>query len=173
MNEEWKNLVYQNKRFENFKVSNTGKLRNTMTNKEYKTYINHRGYSQVCVSLGSRNDKKVFKIHRCVAETFIPNTDNKPQINHIDGNKLNNYVSNLEWVTSQENMRHAFDTGLAYSKKGEDNSCAKLTSEQVRYIRESYIPGDKEFGCRSLANKFNVSHSRISDIVNNKTYKYA
>lgn len=60
-------------------------------------------------------------IHRLVAEAFIDNTQNKPQVNHIDGNKYNNNYNNLEWVTSKENIRHSFDTGLQKMKKGIEN----------------------------------------------------
>lgn len=89
MDEEWKCLVYHNKTFNDFEVSNTGKLRNVRTGTEYKTYKNKQGYYQVCVSLGSRCDKQIFKIHRAVAETFIPYEEGKHHVNHKDGNKLN------------------------------------------------------------------------------------
>ena len=168
--ERWRTLVYHKKTFDNFEVSNTGKLRNTVTGTEYKTHLNKQGYYQVCVSLGSRKNKHVFKIHRAVAETFIENANDKPQINHIDGNKLNNNLYNLEWSTSSENIRHAYDIGLAKGKRGEDANGAKLTNEQAKYIREHYIPRDKEFGCRALANKFGVDHNRISNIIHNKSY---
>jgi hypothetical protein len=123
------------------------------------------------VSLGSRCDKRVFRIHRAVAETFIPYEEGKHHINHKDGNKLNNNAYNLEWVTPQENTRHAYDTGLAAAKRGVDNSGSKLTAEQVKYIREHYIPRDKEYGCRVLAKKFKVRHSVISKIIRNISYK--
>lgn len=110
-----------------------GKMRNAKTGKIYKTYINHNGYEQVGTSLGSRNKRIVFKIHRAVAETFILNSENKPEVNHKDGNKLNNCVENLEWVTGLENIKHAQENGLIDPKRNGDISrqitmmaCAKI-----------------------------------------------
>lgn len=74
-----------------------------------------RGYAQV--QLGNRT----VKIHRLVALVFIPNPENKPQVNHIDGNKTNNCVSNLEWCDNSENQKHAFKYGLHKSKKGDES----------------------------------------------------
>lgn len=170
--EIWETLIYQGNEFPDFEVSNFGQLRNSITKKIYKQWINHKGYCQVCVSLGSRSKKKTFKMHKAVAETFIPNPENKPEVNHIDGNKANAKFDNLEWTTSSENTRHAYDTGLIISQKGEQRPGAKLTKEQVEYIRNNYIPKDKEFGCRALARKFNIHHKAISSIINNKAYIY-
>lgn len=167
----WKTLVYQGKIFEKFDVSTDGKIRNSRTCRVYKTWINkYTGYEQICVSLGESNKKKIFKIHKAVAETFISNPENKPEVNHKDGNKLNNNVDNLEWVTSSENMRHAIDTGLLKPRQGIDCSQAKLTVDDVHYIRECYIPYDPEFGARALARKFGVTHSIILKVLNYVTY---
>jgi hypothetical protein len=170
----WKSLIYQGKSYEDrFEISDDGKLRNIITGTIYK--LNKVGkvgsaYLGVCVSLGSKNNKLVIKIHKAIAETFIPNPNNLPQVNHKDGNKLNNNVSNLEWVTNQENSIHAWQTGLTISKKGIDKIESKLTNENVAYIKENYIPKDKIFGCRALAKQFNVSHSIISKIINKKIW---
>lgn len=171
MAEVWRPLIYQGQDFPNFEISNLGNMRNTNTKKLYKQYINKNGYYQVCVSLGSRSKKKVFRIHRAVAETFIPNPENKPVPNHEDGNKLNNNVCNLSWATRSENTKHAFNNGLIQTFSGEESSSAKLTEEDIRYIRSNYIPKDKEFGCRALAKKFGMSHQNISRIVNDKLWK--
>lgn len=170
MEEIWKPLIYQKQEYPNFEISNKGNLRNANTKKVYKQCVNKQGYCQVCVSLGSRDKKKVFRIHKAVAETFIPNPENKPVPNHKDGNKLNNDVSNLNWATYSENTKHAFDNGFIPLFFGEENSFSKLTEEDIRYIRNTYIPKDREFGCRALAKKFGVSHQNISRIVNNKIW---
>jgi len=69
------------------------------------------------------------RVHRVVAQTFIDNPYNKPEVNHIDGNKLNNAIDNLEWMTAEENRQHAKDTGLI--GKGESHSRVILTEVQV------------------------------------------
>lgn len=110
MIEEWRGLIYQENDYSQYyEISNLGRLRNTKTHKILKQTINKTGYYGYCGSLGNRQKKKMFKIHKAVAETFIPNPNCYKVINHIDGNKLNNKLDNLEWVTQTENMRHAVD----------------------------------------------------------------
>jgi len=69
--------------------------------------------------------RKHYSIHRLVALNFIKNTDNKPQVNHKDGNKQNNHISNLEWATAKENIRHSVKMGLQVNPKSFDNACSK------------------------------------------------
>lgn len=81
-----------------------------------KQTLNQKGY--YCVTITFENHKqKVFEVHRLIAKTFIPNPENKSQVNHIDGNKTNNNIENLEWVTAQENIVHAFKHGLNKGSK--------------------------------------------------------
>ena len=166
----WKTLVYNGETYNQFEVSNNGQLKNVITGTIYKQHINQEGYSQVCVSLGSRNKKKVFKIHKAVAEVFIPNDENKREVNHIDGNKQNNCENNLEWTTPSENVQHAFDNGLSRPKQGTDNSKAKLTKEDVIYIREHYIARDPVYGARALSRKFDINKTTILGIIHGKAY---
>ena len=114
--------------------------------------------------------KGCFNVHRLVAQAFIPNPENKPFVNHIDGNKHNNCVENLEWSDALENARHAIRTGL---KKidGTFNVNAKFNAEEIKEIREIYKPRDKKFGQAALAKKYGVHHDTIQKIVNHKTYK--
>ena len=109
-NEIWKSLYICNK---TFYVSNYGNIK--YKNKILKKYKTSGNYDYVSISIN--NKTKHFKVHRLVAETCIPNLDNKPQVNHIDGNKQNNKVENLEWVTNSENIIHAYQTNLMKKTK--------------------------------------------------------
>ena len=80
--------------------------------------------------------RKGYTIHRLVAQAFIENPDNKPQVNHIDGNKLNNHIDNLEWCTASENIVHAYETGLHKISYGEESNNPKVTKKQVKRICE-------------------------------------
>jgi len=131
-------------------------------------HISNKGYKLVSMHLNGKSVR--FNLHRLIAEHYIPNPDNKPQVNHIDGNKLNNHYTNLEWVTNQENRNHAIENSL--HKVGVDCYNHKFTEDDIRYIRNNFVLGDSEFGCCGLAKKFNTNPSRIHKIVNYKTWKH-
>lgn len=113
---------------------------------------------------------KTYKVHRLVAEAFIDNPDNLPQVNHIDANKKNNNVNNLEWCTFSENQLHAYKNGLN-SNAGERNPAHKLNENDVRYIRTNYKRRDKVYGITAMAKKYNVDRHTITRIVNDKYWK--
>lgn len=152
-----------------YQESNFGRTKSFKNGKEkiLKPYITPKGYLSVGLFKEAKGKKKY--IHRLVAELFIPNPENKPQINHIDGCKLNNHFENLEYLTDKENLDHAVKIGLI--KSGEDNYQAKLTAEQVREIRKLYVKGRSGFDYGGLAEKFNVCESTIQRVVNYKRYK--
>lgn len=99
-------------------VSSHGRVKSLKFGKERILKPSLSGNRYLSVDLWYLNKKrKVQNIHRLVALTFIPNPDNKPEVNHIDGNKLNNHIDNLEWVTRRENVKHAWDNGLFESTR--------------------------------------------------------
>ena len=105
-------------------------------------------------------------IHRLVAMILLPNPENKATVNHKDGDKTNNAVSNLEWATRSENSKHAWDTGLQ-SKNRYANR--RLTTRQVRAIRLAYLSGT--INQSKLAHKYGLSQVAMSNIINGKTYR--
>ena len=124
--------------------------------------IDQKGYEFVLLFDGIGYHR--FSVHVLVAKAFIPNIYNKPQVNHIDGNKLNNKVDNLEWCTASENQLHALRMGLARPRRGESHSSAKLSDADVIQIRDLRKRGYK---LRELAERFGVCETHISRIVRN------
>ena len=121
---------------------------------------NGRGYAHV--RLGKHTMKQ---IHRIVAEAFIPNPLNLPEVNHKDGNKKNNCVENLEWVTHQGNVIHAVETGLFGER------AKKATPEIVEAILAEYVPYDREHSTIALGKKYGIDPAYVWRIINGQKRK--
>jgi predicted XRE-type DNA-binding protein len=157
--------IYEQYRDTDYLVSNYGRVKNLKTNLILKTNINR--YARVVIY--NNGLAKNIAVHRMVAELFLENPENKPQVNHIDGDKLNNHVSNLEWCTQSENQQHAFDTGLQISKKGEEHHNCKLTEADVLEIKELLESG--EVSGPEIASLFDVNQQLVSKI--NKGHRWS
>lgn len=146
-----------------YQVSNLGHVKSFRRGREriLKASPNSNGYPKV--SLGKCNNTFV---HRLVATAFVPNPDDKPEVNHINGDKSDNRAVNLEWCTPSENTQHAFTTGLNSVPQGEDSPNAKFTNTQVRYIRDN----PDGLTVTKLAWQFGTNSSTISEIQRGKRY---
>lgn len=164
------NKYYKIKGYEDYFITKSGRIFSTLTNKELKFDRSCRGYCKVKL-IDRRLGKFItLQVHRLVANQFIPNPRNLPEVNHKDGNHANNSVYNLEWCTAEYNRRHAIENGLY--RVEEDNPRAKLTKDQVIRIYKDYeICKNKT----ALAKKYNVSDALIGEIVRgvrwSRTYK--
>lgn len=149
----------------------TGKTQ-TLKGRILKPRINPGGYYYV--GLGKNGTRATFAIHQLVARAFIPNPNKKRTINHINGNKLSNSVSNLEWSTYSENLEHAYKTGLRQAVKPSEVACKnyrrKLTPEQVVEIKRLLAAGNLTH--KEIATKFSVARSTITEIKLVKRWKH-
>lgn len=159
--EEWRDVIgYE----EYFRISSYGQLFSKRSGKILKQNTTKTGRKTVATRIGGRTGKAIcFKIHRLVAEAFIPNPDNKPQVNHKDGNPANNHKDNLEWTTAQENVQHAYSTGLNEGLRADLSPIAKLTQELADEIRKEYYTS--KISQRKLAEKYGVSKTTIQNIL--------
>ena len=150
-------------------VNNLGTMLLTKTGKQPPIYEDDSGY--LGCFIGSTNSPHHFlRLHRMVALAFIENPDDLPEVNHKDLNKKNNCVTNLEWVTTKQNNKHARAHGKMKGLKGSQNGRAKLTESQIIEIREKYNGAHGQIA--ELAREYNVSWSLIKWIVTNKNWKH-
>lgn len=156
--------------YKNYWISENGKVISLYRGKILSTRLNETGYHMVSLSFNGY-ELKTHLVHRLVAGEFVPNLENKPQVNHINGDKSINHYSNLEWCTSQENIIHAYHTGLAISKKGEDSHRSKLSNDQANEIRQYFH--DKTYTVPVLADRYKISVRTVWDILMYKKYKTA
>lgn len=157
----WKRIYYNGKPTK-YSISKTGIVQNIKTGHVMTEYLNINGYKMVRLSLNKKSPRKEVLIHKLIANAFISNPLNKHEIHHIDKNKLNNDISNLQWVTHEEHVRlHANDLNHPYSK-GELHAGAKLTSEIVHEICRMLQSGN--YTQRAISKKFNVDESLIHEI---------
>ncbi len=177
--EIWKDI-------ENFKnsyqISNKGRVKslNRLVNSRYgkrlvkgvflKGIPDKDGYFRVNLKKKQKTNNRL--IHRLVALSFSPNPKNKPHVNHKDGNKQNNVLSNLEWNTLSENRQHAYDIGLqtGKSRQGEKSNFSKLTEKKVLEIRRLYKTG--KYTQKQIAKLHSITHQGISKIITKKTWKW-
>lgn len=174
MAEEWRNIAgYEGL----YQVSNLGRVKSL----DRKRRSGAGEYVQKGRVMSASNDRyyavtlykcgkcKKFMIHRLVACTFIPTSNKKLVVNHIDGNRKNNHVNNLEWCTQKQNIAHAISIGIGTI--GERNGLSKFTNDEVRELRKMYVPYDPEFGASALARKHGVPLKTMWFILTRRTYK--
>ena len=143
---------------DDYDITTDGKIYNKKWGKYVKPQPNGTGYLRVHIA------GKMYFVHRLVASKYIPNPDNLPQVNHKDGNKHNNSVDNLEWVSNKDNSLHALHNG--WMRIEENHQFAKLTRENVSFIKHH-----PEMTRNDLAKMFNISPRTITDIRSGRTWK--
>ncbi len=157
--ELWKTLV------RGYEVSSHGRVRNTKTGRVLKQG-DANGYARVTPSIRGKSIN--VSVHKAVAKAFIGRCPRGMEVNHKNGNKKFNNVTNLEYMTRKQNVQHAYDTGLGKGLRGENSGSSKLTYRQVRRIRLHYAKGKSSQA--ELAERYDVTQSAVKNIVNNKTW---
>lgn len=145
------------------RITNFGNTTKRIKEKILIPYKNKQGYLRYTLN------EEYCLAHRLVAEAFIPNPFNLPEVNHKNGIKTDNRVENLEWCDRLYNERHARRTGLT-NQIGENSTSSKLINLDVLEIRKLYA--SKKITMTSIAKKYNVSNALISLIINNKHWKH-
>lgn len=148
-----------------YQISNYGRIFGLVKKIERKFTLNESGYHRILLQI--KKQHKTFLVHRLVMLTFVGPSD--LTVNHIDGNKLNNMLKNLEYCTSKENTKHAWRTGLCKPFKGENHGNSKLNDKQVRNVKMLLNDGLTQ---RKIAKIYGVSQKLIYLIKHNRNWSH-
>lgn len=158
-----------------YSISTFGRVRKdrkgngpTWIGKILKPQINSRGYYHV--RLYKKGIQSTIRIHSLVAKAFLKKDRIRKFVNHKDGNKFNNNMTNLEYMTTSENHRHAFRNGFRISVKGSQHNQAKLTEKQVIEMREKHKTGNYKY--RELSKIYKINESTAWQIINYQRWKH-
>lgn len=153
--------------YENIEVSSEGKVRNCNTNHLYSIRKNQDGYSNVSIIPTGHGRSKSCLVHRLVAETFYAFVNPKEfEVNHMNGNKTDNTIYNLEWVTREENMQHARDTGLFVQQNGQANGRYKYSNQDIEDIQKFLELG---FTYKEISKAFGLSGTGVFKVLKRRT----
>lgn len=169
MTETWKSLKDIVECGEHYEISNKGKVRSVRFDRLLTISMPSSDKKYPRVFFSSKGKRKTYSVHRLLALAFIPNPDNKPEVNHKDGDKNNFDLDNLEWSTYTENIQHAYNTQLKPKPYG-NKSAAKLDEDKVREIRRLHSTG--EYSHSQLGKLFDIGKRNITQIVNYRTWKH-
>lgn len=151
-----------------YEVSDTGILRNVKTQKIVKGCVEKNGYIRVRIENKELGRVVRTTIHRLVAEAYIPNPQNKAQVNHIDLNKQNNRVDNLEWVSASENMKHAYSKGIGVKELREYRNSQKKKITNGIEVFESISTAAKWLSCNGKCKNLKSGIAGVSAVLRNK-----
>lgn len=160
--ENWK----QSTEIPRLEISDSGNVRCFKTKRKWYTKSDKLGYE--CGQYRTSRKRISFKVHRLVAKEFLNNSNNYSEVNHIDGNKMNNAATNLEWCTRSYNLQHSFKTGLR-TNSGENNPRSKLTEDLVRKVCIFFEESDKNTPSLAVV-KFGISMQQATKIRSKKAW---
>jgi hypothetical protein len=165
MDDTWKDVIgYEGL----YTISNTGEIKSLRRNRIIKSWVYSKYY---IISLSNNNVRRTLYLHRLIANHFIPNPENKTQVNHIDGNKLNNSISNLEWVTCSENIKHAYDIGLIESHmKGKTSKLHHNSKPVYQYDRDGLFINEYD-SCQDASSATGISKGNICSCARGEKYR--
>lgn len=159
----WVTLKQTNK----YEVNINGEVRNKRTKRFTKSNPDKDGYLKVVLYHDEK--RRNYFVHRLIAEAFILNPENKPVVNHIDGNVKNNTLSNLEWATIKENVNHAYKMGLCKGRPGNKHHNVKLTENDILEIKKLV---KQKIPRKIIAKMFNIHKNHIYRLIVGSRWKH-